>query len=382
MLIGNDHCTCFIDVLYLPYVSLASLRFRCTSSVEEMGNDTDLNIENKTKNESISTGNVRTNIVSNNENMRVDSNPHQPMKNEENNNFRSNKTSPLANEPITTYSSTAISLQRACGPYLLTDKHQLQLGGLEKSESDELDIFGNDDISLMTDPCIEEVLQRDPIVNIIYNSGSTAGGRGRKPPVVATSAVSEAPTLLSATTTVNTPVNSAGQKGTDLSNYALKGHQPKVILSFEAILKSFLRLIPFHVVEIWVPVQLEGGSTVLLYGASAAVDKELHGWSSYSRNFSFNPDVGLPGRVASARSVESQIDVAKLPAPTFLRAEMAEELGIHAACGLPFCTGNKCDAVVVFYSKHIFEPTPELVEYMGRICEMLNIRAQIRILKK
>lgn len=35
-----------------------------------------------------------------------------------------------------------------------------------------------------------------------------------------------------------------------------------------------------------------------------------------------------------------QIDVAKLPAPTFLRAEMAEELGIHAACGLPFFTGQ------------------------------------------
>jgi hypothetical protein len=86
--------------------------------------------------------------------------------------------------------------------------------------------------------------------------------------IIYISTVSEAPTLLSATSKVNTPVNSAGQKGSQLSNYALKGYQPKVIFSFEAILKSFLRLIPFHVVEIWVPVQLEGGSTVLLYGES------------------------------------------------------------------------------------------------------------------
>jgi hypothetical protein len=67
--------------------------------------------------------------------------------------------------------------------------------------------------------------------------------------------------------------------------------------------------------------------------------------------------------------------------PTFLRAEMAGSLGIHAACGLPFLTGSKCDAVIVFYSRHIFEPTLPLIEYMGRVCEELNIQAQIRILK-
>jgi hypothetical protein len=87
-------------------VSLASLRFRCTSSVEEMGNESDTNIENKTKNESIIPENGRTNINLNIENMNVDSNPHQPMYNEEKNNFRSNKTSPLDIEHSTTYSST------------------------------------------------------------------------------------------------------------------------------------------------------------------------------------------------------------------------------------------------------------------------------------
>jgi len=129
-------------------------------------------------------------------------------------------------------------------------------------------------------------------------------------------------------------------------------------------------------------VQLEHGGTVLLYGGSAALDQQLHGWSNYSRNFSFNPEVGLPGRVAAGRAAEASDDVAKLPVPQFLRAEMAGELGIHAACGLPFCTGNKCDAVVVFYSRHVFEPSKELIAYMGRVCESLNIRAMIRVLQQ
>lgn len=303
-----------------------------------------------------------------------------------------NQSSDARPRASSTYSSSSMSLQRACGTFLLTsDKHQVpqQVGSnllrgpttLENVTLDEEFLSKENDVEQgEVGFHAEEVLVRDPIVNIVYSgrSGNLKGISSNKFKQKASSARStgdsdDAPTLLSATTTVDTPAYSG--------MYHTPNAASNVPTSLDSILQSFLRVIPFHVVEIWVPVQLENGATVLLYGASAALDKELHGWSSYSRNFSFNPDVGLPGRVASARTAESRTDVATLPMPTFLRAEMAGSLGIHAACGLPFLTGSKCDAVIVFYSRHIFEPTLPLIEYMGKVCEKLNIQAQIRILK-
>lgn len=291
--------------------------------------------------------------------------------------------------PSPIYSSASMSLQRACGSFLLTsDKHNVpqQVGSnlmRTPAPSDGPDVCPDlyamigEDIDLSeTGFRAEEILLRNPIVNIVYSgrTGMKRGGKHKPPPVMSSASGSNNPTLLSATTTVDAPSSYVGISQAPSS-------APSVPTSFESILQSLLRVIPFHVVEIWVPVQLEDGATVMLFGASAALDKDLHGWSQYSRNFSFHPDVGLPGRVATARIAESRPDVATLSMPTFLRAEMAGSLGIHAACGLPFFTGSKCDAVVVFYSRHIFQPSPALIEYMGHICELLNIRAQIRILK-
>lgn len=291
--------------------------------------------------------------------------------------------------PSPIYSSASMSLQRACGSFLLTsDKHHVpqQVGSnLMRTPAaydgpevcPDLYAMIGEDIDLSeTGFRAEEILHRNPIVNIVYSgrTGMKRGGKHKPPPVMSSASTSNNPTLLSATTTVDAPSSYVGISQAPSS-------APSVPTSFESILQSLLRVIPFHVVEIWVPVQLEDGATVMLFGASAALDKDLHGWSQYSRNFSFHPDVGLPGRVATARIAESRPDVATLSMPTFLRAEMAGSLGIHAACGLPFFTGSKCDAVVVFYSRHIFQPSPALIEYMGHICELLNIRAQIRILK-
>lgn len=334
------------------------------------------------------------------------------------------------------YSARSISLQRACGPFLLTsDRHQLTQhssstlspGGMSLRKTRERTDSGvgsdsgdsgvnslamirdgiefvrtssgvsHQSLSTEGEGLIEEVLEREPVVNIVY-TGHIIGqresrrrrGAGRPYPLLSSAATADKPTLLSATSTVGAPVTSSSAAAHTSSRMLAKftgrdsapTTSPTVPLSFDAILQSFLRVIPFHVIEIWVPVQLEHGGTVLLYGGSAALDKELLGWSNYSRNFSFNPDVGLPGRVAAGGAVESSNDVSKLPVPQFLRAEMAGELGIHAACGLPFFTGNKCDAVVVFYSRHVFEPSKELMAYMGNVCESLNIRAHIRVLQQ
>ena len=426
VLVDDDKCKCFLDILFIGSISLSTLRFHrfplstCDDD-NDSSNDDEYSIEDDV-----------TKIVTSSHNKEAAMSNHmhsecvvypgaRPPQNtsldtvvggvakkyrvdvgkrplESGSQSRtidalkrvqSTSSSPTSNN----FSSSSISLQRACGAFLLTsDKRQVpqQIGqnlsssssSIGKPEMNICDDFNSlllerDGLELFADTEREEILNRESIVNIVYTGGllSTMGtGSKQKSSTILSSIANEvAPILVSATTTVDIPsfIRIPQQPST----------QPNVSLSFESILQSFLRVIPFHVVEIWVPVQLTNNSTVLLFGASGALDKDLLGWSSYSRNFSFNPDVGLPGRVASARTAESRTDVAKLPMPTFLRAEMAGSLGIHAACGLPFFTGNKCDAVIVFYSRHIFEPTPSLIEYMGNICESLNIRAQIRVLK-
>ena len=416
VLVDDDKCICAVDTMFLGSISLSTLRFRrfpLRSSVGETEEELEEEEENRTLTHAFSEGPslksnksfhgsgcfsaVRTSSgyqdvsVGGSKKNRQDAGSRAYDTGTQSRSIEASKRpQSTSSSSSSNYSSSAMSLQMACGTFLLTsDKHLVpqQIGdnlyrpSVVGQESNFCDNFNSllveggeeGEMEITSGVHTEEILSRNPIVNIVFSGGSRKSGGGKTNPVLTSSANEDAPTLLSATTTVDLPTYPRIPRGPN--------GQPNVPLSFDSILQSFLRVIPFHVMEIWVPVQLENGSTVLLYGASGALDKELLGWSSYSRNFSFNPDVGLPGRVATARTAESRTDVAKLPMPTFLRAEMAGSLGIHAACGLPFFTGNKCDAVVVFYSRHIFEPTPSLIEYMGRICESLNIRAQIRILK-
>lgn len=430
-LVDDGKCNCSVEVLFIGSISLSVLRFRriptcphdaADECVEEVFNEeavvralvnsyqsasvtegtypTDINSwlnssQTQSPSDNVLDGRVKCATGGGTKKPRADAMKRPPL--EKCNSLRSDVTSNSActthssdagPRPAPIYSSSSMSLQRACGTFLLTsDKHQVlqQVGSnLMRTPAAVVDA-PLVDVSIEIEDDVEqgdvgfhaeEVLVRDPIVNIVYSGRTNIGSsryKRKTSPTRNTCDNDDAPTLLSATTTVDTPAYNG--------MYHPPNTPPNVPTSLDSILQSFLRVIPFHVVEIWVPVQLEKGATVLLYGASAALDKELHGWSSYSRNFSFNPDVGLPGRVASARAAESRTDVATLPMPTFLRAEMAGSLGIHAACALPFLTGSKCDAVIVFYSRHIFEPTLPLIEYMGRVCEKLNIQAQIRILK-
>jgi hypothetical protein len=107
---------------------------------------------------------------------------------------------------------------------------------------------------------VDEILVRDPTVNIV-----SARGNRKALTLLSSAAPQGSPTLLSASTSVNQ------EKFPSYPSY--KSPRNSIPLSFESILQSFLRVIPFHVVEIWVPVQLQDTSTVLLYGASAATDK-------------------------------------------------------------------------------------------------------------
>lgn len=148
---------------------------------------------------------------------------------------------------------------------------------------------------------------------------------------------------------------------------------------FSAVLSTYLRTIPFDLIEVWIPVKIES-TTLLLFGGCATTDSRLKGWSSYSRNFCFGEKVGIPGRVFVQHTAESTSDVSALSPDSFLRVEGAALYDIHASVGLPIFgkDGHSNEAVVVLYSKKIFQVSPELIAYMAKQLQTLDIKATVK----
>lgn len=201
--------------------------------------------------------------------------------------------------------------------------------------------------------------------------------------------------------------NQDGEKDKDgeqgISSRIVAGSMPPSLPfrvdSVDTLLRRLLRYSPFDLVEIWVPVLRPVPSTaldslsrrepMLLFGTSASTRPEFRGWASYSRHFVFGSQVGLPGRVSSRSIPEVFQDVSSLSKLTYLRVHGARSLGIHASVGIPLASNNGRgggsgdknsddqnhvgQAVVVFYSKDIFDAQPCLVDYLGKMMKSLKM---------
>jgi PAS domain S-box-containing protein len=85
-----------------------------------------------------------------------------------------------------------------------------------------------------------------------------------------------------------------------------------------------------------------------------------------SRATHFEPAVGLPGRVWASRSPEWIPDV--LAHPDFPRAAAAREAGLHGAFAAPVpLGGDDRFGVLEFFTRHVIEPDPELLETMTAV---------------
>jgi PAS domain S-box-containing protein len=84
-----------------------------------------------------------------------------------------------------------------------------------------------------------------------------------------------------------------------------------------------------------------------------------------TRNSTFPPGVGLPGRIwASAKPIWVSNVTAQ---PNFPRAQFAIKDGLHAACGFPIMLGNKILGAIEFFSRKIQPPDDDLLEMMAAI---------------
>src|SRR5262249_42929735 len=93
--------------------------------------------------------------------------------------------------------------------------------------------------------------------------------------------------------------------------------------------------------------------------------RELAEFASASRQFTFPPDVSLPGRVWKSRQPAWITDIAN--DSDFPRASLAQRAGLHGGFGFPALLGDEAVGVMVFFSREVREPDEDLLRMMASI---------------
>ena len=114
---------------------------------------------------------------------------------------------------------------------------------------------------------------------------------------------------------------------------------------------------------------------------------EVPEFERVSREFTFVPGLGLPGRVWSSLEPEYVPDV--VPDENFPRAPIAEREGLHAAFGFPILLGGEVLGVIEFFSREIRQPDQELLNMLatigsqiGQFIERKRAEAELRELEQ
>jgi len=92
---------------------------------------------------------------------------------------------------------------------------------------------------------------------------------------------------------------------------------------------------------------------------------EVPEFEAASRESTFTPGIGLPGRVWSSREPAYISDV--VHDSNFLRAPIAAREGLHAAFGFPILLGGEVLGVMEFFSHEIRQPDRDLLDMMVTI---------------
>jgi len=112
-------------------------------------------------------------------------------------------------------------------------------------------------------------------------------------------------------------------------------------------------------------------NTLRCVGTWGAPGLPLDEFMAATLSHTFVLGIGLPGRVWSRREPIWIRDVTK--DENFPRAAAADRAGLHAAFALPVLQGRRVGGVLEFFSREMFEPTPELREMITTVCSQIGL---------
>ncbi|MCF4966563.1 GAF domain-containing protein [Nostoc sp. CMAA1605] len=97
---------------------------------------------------------------------------------------------------------------------------------------------------------------------------------------------------------------------------------------------------------------------------------DIEEFKTLTQKITFASEMGLPGRVWSSREPIWLVDV--VDDDSFLRHEMAAQVGLHGAFGFPIRNGQKVLGVITCFSHKIQQYDPDLVKIMNSIGQQVG----------
>jgi len=130
-----------------------------------------------------------------------------------------------------------------------------------------------------------------------------------------------------------------------------------------AILKVICKSLDWQMGALWIVDR----SNNTLRNADVWMEPALDGteFSATTRTRSFEPGIGLPGRIWTSRSPAWVVDVTK--DDNFPRAASAVQAGLHGAFGFPLLADGEVVGVIEFFSHEIRKPDDDLLEMMASV---------------
>jgi PAS domain S-box-containing protein len=112
-------------------------------------------------------------------------------------------------------------------------------------------------------------------------------------------------------------------------------------------------------------------NTLHCVGTWSMPDQALAEFMAVTVSSTFVIGIGLPGRVWEHHEPVWVRDVTS--DPNFPRAPVAERAGLHSAFALPILQGRRVGGVMEFFSREMFEPSPELLAMMTTVCSQIGL---------
>jgi len=147
---------------------------------------------------------------------------------------------------------------------------------------------------------------------------------------------------------------------------------------FESAIDLILRLIcetiEWNLGEAWIPSS--DGQVLKCALGRYASDLSFSEFRQTSCQLSFAPGVGMPGRIWLGQQSEWIDDVSTAPEQVFLRSQIAANVGLKAAFGVPILADNQVLAVLIFYRDKNLECQPRLLELVSAVATQLGALIQ------
>ncbi|MGB7709114.1 MAG: adenylate/guanylate cyclase domain-containing protein [Microcoleus sp.] len=148
--------------------------------------------------------------------------------------------------------------------------------------------------------------------------------------------------------------------------------------NFESAIDLILRLIcetiEWNLGEAWIPSS--DGQVLKCALGRYASDLSFSEFRQTSCQLSFQPGVGMPGRIWLGQQSEWIDDVSTAPEQVFLRSQIAANVGLKAAFGVPILADNQVLAVLIFYRDKNLECQPRLLELVSAVATQLGALIQ------